>query len=733
MEPFTMMLGYGLVNSLSQLVIRPIADKMSAPQRRADMFAQMQKKHKLDLEAVRLNKQIELDNQIDIQKFCHNQRMAEAQTQFDRQLQMWQIGKFNDTMWPLLTPFDHPSLRPQQIPGQRTPLNVFLATTAPHTPFAEMIQPDLKIRMTTFMQTAYCNDPLEQHPCICRIGDWKPGFQDAASINALWYGMQGIPTIVINPMQAEFGEKLDLTVSMWGLGEKGNSPKMQNVLTGNFASAIGRIKREKSKEWVDRGLPVSSPEMIHNKNLLDQEKQMTENGKQKYLSYLLVQYRLPKEIQNDVITTFSSEYNHIISCITGMYADIYHLIEYGAQPYMPTAINQYNKQTGQNFQIPDLAIDYYRHALTTMVCTDYLQDKLPSAYMGVAKSLSFTPKNSMQIFKEGVGLWANKKTELNKEVPIPDTLDECLRLLYDNSENYDKPYLELAQETLISMDEQDAARSLDKKISILVEVPEPNHPQEETEWIVEEKFLYSDDAFRRWALENKTSTKKHNVAYAIMLFRDNYFVSFFVDSYFNIVSYDDGKGGVCTLPQRYFMSEDIVQGDIALLDLKSDKFKNSYKLMEKKDFDSFERLGKQLDALINNLGKIPNAMRVLQPGANQSTKRGDKTDFYEQITQVFSSNNFVSMESEQTSAASLESVKQWIVSKMPVKSAIKAHILKTKMQSNVMVCVFFADANSNALISNDYPMKRIICDGCDSEMEAFLNGLTFGTIILEQK
>lgn len=727
MEPFTMMLGYGLVNSLSQLVVRPLADKMTASGRQADMLMQMENKHKLDLEAVRLNKQIELENQIDIQRFCHNQRMAEAQSQFERQLKMWQIGQFNDKMWPLLTPFDHASLRPQQLPGQQTPLNVFLASTAPRTPFAELVQPDLKIRMTTFLQTAYSNDPSQRHPCICRIGDWKPGFQDAASINALWFGMQGIPTIVINPMQAEFGEKLDLAVSMWGLGENGSSPKMQNVLTGNFASAIGRIKREKTKEWIEHGLPVSSPEMTHNKRLLDQEKEMIDNGNQKYISYLLVQYKLPKEIQNDVITTFSSEYNHIISCITGMYADIYHLIEFGAQPYMPIAINQYNRQTGQDFQIPDLVIDHYRHALTTMVCTDYLQDKLPSAYMGVAKQLSFKPEDSMQIFKEGVGLWANKKIDLNKELPIPETLDDCLRLLYDKSENNDKPYLKQAKETLVSMGEQDAAESLDKKISILVDA------QEETEWSVEEKILYSDEDFHRWALENKANAKGNKAAYAVLFFHNKYFVSFFVDSSFKIVSYDGGKGGVCTLPQRYFMADDILQGDVAILDLQSDKFKNSYKLMEKKDFDSFERLGKQLDALINNLGKIPNAMRASQSGVNRPTGKSDKTDFYEQITQVFSSNNFVRMESEQTSAASLESVKQWIESKMPVKSAIKAHILKTKIQSNVMVCVFFADANNNALISNDYPMKRIICDGCDSEMEAFLNGLTFGTIILEQK
>lgn len=495
------MLGYGLVNSLSQLVVRPIADKISAPGRQAEMLMQMQTKHKLDLEAVRLNKQIELDNQIDIQSYCHKFRLQEAQSQFERQLQMWQIGKYDEKMWPLLTPFDHPSLRPRQMLDGRTPLNVFLASTAAHTPFAEMIQPDLKIRMSTFLQTSYANDPNQEHPCVCRIGDWKAGFQDAAFINALWFGMQGIPSIVVNPMQAQFGEKLDLTVSMWGLGEYGSTPKMQNVLTGDFGIAIGRIKRNKTEEWVNCGLPISTPEMQHNVKLLEQEKNMIANGYGQHVSKLYVQYKLPKEIQNDVITAFSSEYNHVISCITGMYADIYHLIEYGAQPYMPIAINLYNRQNGQSFQIPDLAVEHYRKALTTMVCTNYLQEKLPSAYMGVAQSLSYVPDNSIEIFREGVGLWANKKTELKKEVPIPETLDDCLRLLYDKAGDNDKSYLEQAKNVLITINEKDAAKQLEKlekKISVVIGVSE-RYNKKETEWNVINKLFFTEQYFYSWS------------------------------------------------------------------------------------------------------------------------------------------------------------------------------------------------------------------------------------------
>ena len=58
MEPFALMLGYGLVNTLSQLVVRPISDKLSEKSRMNDMLMQMETKHQLDLDAVRINKQI---------------------------------------------------------------------------------------------------------------------------------------------------------------------------------------------------------------------------------------------------------------------------------------------------------------------------------------------------------------------------------------------------------------------------------------------------------------------------------------------------------------------------------------------------------------------------------------------------------------------------------------------------------------------------------------------------
>lgn len=735
MEPFTMMLGYGLVNSLSQLVIRPIADKMSSPTRRAEMQQQMETKHILDLEAVRLNKQIELDNQRNIQELCHQLRLQEAKSQFERQLQMWQIGQFNDKMWPLLTPFDHPSLYPQFAKGHQVPINIFLAKTDPHSPFAALIQSDLKNKLATFIQTAYTADPFGSHPSICRIGDWKDGFQDAAFINALWFGLQGQPSIVVNPIQSEFGEILDLNVSIWGLGESGLVPTTRNVISGHFGSAIGRIKRDETRLWIEHGLPVSSPEMKYNADLLKQEEALAANGNGDYIDHLLVQYKLPKEIQNRVITKFANEYNHIVSCVSGMFADIYHLVEYGAQPYMPLAINSYNKVSGKDFQIPDVVIEHYRHALTTMVCTNYLQDRLPTVYMGVARAVNFNAIQSLEIFNEGVGLWFNKKLDLSSEKPLPVSIDESLRLLRDHSGDRDKNYLEEAKATLLSLNLREEADTLTNKIFSLVTPADTSKadspPQSSSlEWRVEERVMLSNHDFEKW-IGGLNSSVLSSARYAILMVRDGFYAIMLADESGKYTPVDNDLGGICIVAQRSYMPLELIDSGFVIYDLKYNNYSNA-NFMENNEFKSFEKLGKQLDALINNISRIPASMNSKkgQPQQNNTHATASRGGLEQQLTEIFMNRTNLGIEKENTQVAEFDLIRNWITSKLPVPDATKVHIFKTDTVEGILVCVFFTDDDMNTLLGNGYPSKSILCSSCDSDMEAFLNGLSIGTITL---
>lgn len=151
--------------------------------------------------------------------------------------------------------------------------------------------------------------------------------------------------------------------------------------------------------------------------------------------------------------------------------------------------------------------------------------------------------------------------------------------------------------------------------------------------------------------------------------------------------------------------------------------------MERKEFDSFERLGKQLDTLVNNLGKLPQAVRAKSAPKKESDATGSN-ELEKQLADIFTSSSFLSLETETVQIAKFEEIKNWISSKLPVQDAEKAHVLYTSSGMGKMVCVFFSDKETNALIGNGYPMKRIVCNGCDSDLEAFLNGLAIGTIKL---
>lgn len=144
--------------------------------------------------------------------------------------------------------------------------------------------------------------------------------------------------------------------------------------------------------------------------------------------------------------------------------------------------------------------------------------------------------------------------------------------------------------------------------------------------------------------------------------------------------------------------------------------------MQKK-FDSFEKLGKQLDALVNNLSRT---LGPVKPKESDSTQ----TDFLSQLTKFFSSNSVGTIESSTTDIAEFSFIKQWVESKVPVKNATKAHVVKTIHSDKIMLCVFFSDSEDCALLSSSDPMLRIISNSINSDLEVFLNGLSIGTIKL---
>lgn len=718
MEPFTMMIGYGLVNSLSQLVVRPIADKMSQGGRREDMLSQMEEKHKLDLEMLRLNKEIEIANNFNIQQYSHHLRMKEAQGQFEKQLAMWELGQFNEKMWPLLTPFDHPSLNPQNAKNEQTPINVFMAKTDPRSPFAALMQSDVKNRLSNFLQTTYSNS--NAHPCICRIGDWKDGFQDAAFINALWYGLQGQPCIVINPIQSEFGELLDLNVSLWGLASTGFSPITQTIISGPFASAIGRLKREETKRWIEAGLPCESQDIQHNAKLLEIEKRLHEEGKQSsVVEQLLIQYKLPKEIQNNVINGFSREYSHMVACITGMFTDIYHLVEYGTTPYMPTAINEYNRTNRQNYQVPDIAIKHYRKALTDLTCTNYLQDKLPFAYLNVAKAIKFNNQMAHEVFQDGIGVWINRKEDMGHEIEIPENIESCVKLLKDNADINDDGYLSDAKKVLIDLNEPEAAKDLETKIYILGQEMQSCEKNVEVYYEVSEWGEYSLDKF----LDYTKSPLPEKARTALCFFHSSCCI---------IVACLDEHAQLCTTednPARFILT-DCFMVDQEKANLITDK-RIAYDLINKQYITKkIQSMEIKKNGPLEELGrKLDEFFRIYAPGKRPAQQ---SQTFEDDLVGAFSNGANLKIERDNVDCAHFDNVMSWVRSKLPLYGVAKAHVFKSVREGKINLYIVFSDSVNHIFIDGTLPMKHVICNCIDEGLIKFFNGLSVATIDINQ-
>ena len=175
---------------------------------------------------------------------------------------------------------------------------------------------------------------------------------------------------------------------------------------------------------------------------------------------------------------------------------------------------------------------------------------------------------------------------------------------------------------------------------------------------------------------------------------------------------------------KYELSGSKYEGDFVSINLNNiEKSKTLEDFMQKKSFDSFEKLGKQLDALVNNLKR--GVDRTKSTSTNEA-----QGNFLDQLTKYFSSNSEGVIETATNNVAEFSSIKKWVESKTPVENANKAHVVKTSNDNKMMLCVFFSDASDCALLSSSYPMLRIYADSIDSDLEVFLNGLTIGTIKL---
>jgi len=308
-------------------------------------------------------------------------------------------------------------------------------------------------------------------------------------------------------------------------------------------------------------------------------------------------------------------------------------------------------------------------------------------------------------------------------------------LLRDNSDGNDKRYLQSAANTLLRINLPDAAKELDKRI---ISLPDPSTTQPPIgntgnnntyEWEIREVSAYHLSDFQAWIFQNGQQAIQNGAKEAVAYITPGRNLMVVFVSLQGQVIPISNIGGCCIITNQFYVDGTFIDGNIIEYDLTSNQFiSNRTNFMQKKEFDSFERLGKQLDALVRNLKKTGQIGRR-QSSDSTTSESTPVGDFEKQISDFFMSTNMVSIESESCDVAQFDKIRSWVVSKLPVRGASKAHILKTRRGQDTLICVFFSNGE-DVLLDENYPKKRILCGNGDNELNSFLNGAPIGTINL---
>ena len=314
----------------------------------------------------------ELDNKLKLSAQGHKEKIAELEKQYidsrkraEEQMYIaredWQQKLFWEKCFPLRNPYELPlgyepvfdenrrriegrcKLSIVALPNNRdiVPLRIITALKDNTHSSAMSINGDLSM----FLVNNFAANGI--HAVVSDIGSWR---EDApindASINYLFKGAKGQPTMVIMPVFTNNGSTVRLKVWSWGLGEELNYPVGFDFGWFN----IDAIKRQvlyteiKSfKEVLDKTeltLPPEAKKLSTDIKKLAIFEKVEHSVSEEEFDNLLVLLDLPEEIKSQVERKTNEIISSIFSCLAAMHADSYHLSQYGTLPILPSILNE---------------------------------------------------------------------------------------------------------------------------------------------------------------------------------------------------------------------------------------------------------------------------------------------------------------------------------------------------------------------------------------------------------
>lgn len=344
-------------------------------------------------EAKRIKRAYEDFNfKLKLQRQNHDDRLKEAKLAHELSQEMWKEKTYYERCWPLRNPFEMQICQPisddKSYFGGNTivPCRIISALKDNSHPYARTINGNL----SSFIVNYYPTNSM--HAVVSEIGAWKDDVpSNDASINYLYAGLKKQPVMVLSPTLINDGKTFIFKVWSWGLGEELNYPAGFEFGRLELEPLYKKAAYEETLAMVELAKAIDyeskkfSPKLQHNISIIKeiQDKGIEGKLKEKMLSFL----DGAPEINDAVKAKMEKQVSGIFCCISGMYADAYHLLEYKTLPKLPSLLPNI---PGIEYMLPALK-NYYITLLNEFDRIETDKEFLAKLYLDVADSFSQLP------------------------------------------------------------------------------------------------------------------------------------------------------------------------------------------------------------------------------------------------------------------------------------------------------------------------------------------------------
>lgn len=329
---------------------------------------------------------------LELQRQSHEQRLIEAQEAHKLSLDKWGTQTYYERCWPLRNPFEMQICGPisddkDSFDGNIiVPCRLISALKDKDHPYARTINGNL----SSFVVNYYPTNSV--HAVVSEIGAWKDDVpSNDASINYLYAGLKKQPVMVLSPTLINDGKTFIFKVWSWGLGEELNYPVGFEFgrleLQPLYIKAVYEetLKLVHLAQQMDYAPKLYSAKLQRNISIIKevQSKNITGKAREQMLSFL----DGAPEINDAVKAKMERDISGVFCCISGMYADAYHLLEYKTLPKLPSLLPNI---PGIEYMLTALK-NYYITLLDEFDRIETDKEFLAKLYLDVADSFSQLP------------------------------------------------------------------------------------------------------------------------------------------------------------------------------------------------------------------------------------------------------------------------------------------------------------------------------------------------------